>query len=275
MYNFNNWPIWYVLVAYIVAMASSSSPGLIPPHWGSQVMLTAQLVSFFGLSLLAVLVLNAWRKQRTLGSDFGFQPGRLGRTLAVAAVFFALHYVMVWAAERYVPAIGRFGKNPLEGVDMGSSPARQMLMIVNFTILAPLGEEVLYRGLMFASAASGLARWSWLRSKISGKGVCALALMLSSALFSEIHSGESTPHEVLALYFLNGALFAGAYWVSGSLWAPVLVHSMNNAVVVGGALPQSAVPILQPDVLRVLCVFAPLICVAVLYLLWRILPHDK
>jgi membrane protease YdiL (CAAX protease family) len=90
------------------------------------------------------------------------------------------------------------------------------LMVLTVVIAAPLGEELFFRGYLFPAL-----RKSW--------GVLA-AMLVSGALFSLVH-GEWVGF--LGLMEIGVMLAALRLW-SGSLWAAIIGHAVNNAIA-GGA----------------------------------------
>lgn len=85
-------------------------------------------------------------------------------------------------------------------------------MTLTVVIAAPLGEELFFRG--FALPA---LRRSW--------GIAA-AVLVSGALFSMLHMD---PVGFLGLMEI-GVLLAALRWWSGSLWAAVIGHAVNNGI---------------------------------------------
>lgn len=94
--------------------------------------------------------------------------------------------------------------------------ANALPMLITVVIAAPLGEELFFRGF----ALPALKR-SW--------GLLA-ALLVSGALFSLLHMD---PVGFLGLMEI-GVLLAALRWRTGSLWAAVLGHAVNNGIA-GGA----------------------------------------
>jgi uncharacterized protein len=95
-------------------------------------------------------------------------------------------------------------------------PANLIIMAVLAVILAPLAEEFVFRGVLFAAFHKTI-------------GVIGSAVLLS-ALWSVMHWGYSSQN-LLAL-FLLGLLFAYIVWRTGSLWPAIVGHTANNLVAV-------------------------------------------
>lgn len=88
--------------------------------------------------------------------------------------------------------------------------------------VAPIAEEVFFRGFFFAGLGRGMPIWA--------------AALLSGVLFGAIHLQAGNLAIVPQLSLL-GVLLAWLYVRTGSLWPPILVHGLNNglafAVLVG------------------------------------------
>ena len=96
---------------------------------------------------------------------------------------------------------------------------------LNPIISAPIAEEVLFRGLVFRLLLERLTVWS--------------ALAVSALLFALIHlpywwlSGAASPAGLclrLGSIFAHGVFFGLLYHWSGSLYAPLICHLLNNLV---------------------------------------------
>jgi hypothetical protein len=107
----------------------------------------------------------------------------------------------------------------LEGIpDLLSrhNPARLVLDIVVIAIVAPVAEEILFRGFLLHRWA---ARWGM-----------RTAVTLSSAFFAILHV------ELIGHFFF-GVVMAALYVRTQSLWMPILAHALNNGIVVALSLP--------------------------------------
>jgi membrane protease YdiL (CAAX protease family) len=98
------------------------------------------------------------------------------------------------------------------------------VFIFTAVILAPLFEETVFRGLL----------QNMLRAVFRGRGANALwardllAVVVTAAIFAAAH-GTPTGFPVL---FISGLMMGIAYWRTGSLWASMTVHFINNLVAV-------------------------------------------
>jgi len=131
-------------------------------------------------------------------------------------------------------------------------------MLITVTLAAPLGEELFFRG--FALPA---LRRTW--------GPLA-ALVVSGALFSLLHMD---PVGFIGLMEI-GMLLAALRWWSGSLWAAVIGHAVNNGIAGGAFLLGWEDPDLAPPA-WVLALGATLLIVGLWQLarlLRRSLPED-
>lgn len=104
-----------------------------------------------------------------------------------------------------------------EGI--ADTPARLVLAILAAVVMAPLAEELLFRGLLHR----GLRR----RMRL------VPATLLSSVLFAVVHVDvvASQPLALVGLTFV-GVILALAHERTGSLLVPVVIHATHNAVTI-------------------------------------------
>ena len=81
---------------------------------------------------------------------------------------------------------------------------------------APLSEEYLFRGFLFAG---------WSRSKLGVTGT----ILLTSALWAAVHTQYDAYY--VAAVFAFGVLAGIARHRTGSLWVPILIHAVVNLVI--------------------------------------------
>ncbi|GAB4196891.1 MAG: hypothetical protein OHK0022_14800 [Roseiflexaceae bacterium] len=107
--------------------------------------------------------------------------------------------------------------------------AGQALFFITAAVLAPVGEEVLFRGYVFNALRQSYATRPW--------GL-ALAFGLSALLFSLAHSLAAT-RDVIGLLiptFVMGLLLAWGTYRTGSVIPAIIAHAMNNGLAVMGLI---------------------------------------
>ena len=92
-----------------------------------------------------------------------------------------------------------------------TSNGLSLSFIVNVTVLAPIHEELLFRGLLQGAFFDN----SW------------LGLVLTSSLFSFMHEPYDIPS--FCYYLFGGLLLGFAYKKSQNLWVSTLVHMFYNS----------------------------------------------
>lgn len=101
--------------------------------------------------------------------------------------------------------------NPLP-VDSNDNIALIVVLGIAVVAIAPLSEELFFRGLIFRG--------------LRGYWRLLPALAVSGLLFGAFHGNVS----VLVPFAFIGALFAWGYERSGSLWIPILAHALVNGL---------------------------------------------
>jgi membrane protease YdiL (CAAX protease family) len=112
------------------------------------------------------------------------------------------------------------GTNPLAAIHapLPSEPTQRLLFFIIGGLVAPLAEEICFRGVLY----NYFRRW----------GV-ATALIASTALFVILHSVHGFPLTQL----IGGVLFALSYECSGNLMVPITIHASGNLAIFMLSLP--------------------------------------
>jgi len=170
------------------------------------------------------LVLYFWRRRATAAerresADRLGKPGTWGWALAAGLVTFLFSSLM--------SAGGRALGLDLEpsNLDMiRDGFARFPVFLALFAVvLAPLYEELLFRRVLFG--------------RLWQAGWPVLGLVLSSLVFALVHelpglNGKPMSSTVflILVYAGMGGIFAWVYRRTGTLWAPIAAHILNNAI---------------------------------------------
>jgi membrane protease YdiL (CAAX protease family) len=185
---------------------------------GNDVGLTTRviLVTFFGLTAVGIgsiwLVIVVWGKRTW--RDLGFRP--LSRKWQQVSMWLAIGLVVVRVligtllAVRY-PALTEGMEDMLFTAENDLLTTIAVLILVAFVI--PIWEELFFRGFLYKWSRNRLGMWA--------------AISLNALLFGVFHL---IPLQILLAAMMGFAL-AWIYERSDSLWAPILMHMINNLIV--------------------------------------------
>lgn len=142
----------------------------------------------------------------------------------------------------------------------GWTGAELALLVAAVTILAPIGEELLFRGYLLRVLG---ARYG----AVTGIGVTAL-------LFALLHVN---PASLLALFTL-GVVFGTLRLATGSIWPAILAHAIQNGIscvlVLAGAVEEAPDELPFGQALALLVASTPFV-VLPLAVLWRRRPEQE
>lgn len=211
--------LWIVAVIFtcsgVVGYGFSIVSGDGPPSGIEAIVLTSLAVhwpALIGIGLLVVLRGASWHHA------FGVARGRLAPDLRCGLVAFLamtpivfVHLLANWTALRAFgvePALQQVASHLLEE----APPLAACYKVFTAVVLAPVAEELLFRGLVFPLAARKIQP--------------ARATVAVSLVFAAIHGDLSV---MLPLFAVSLTLCA-AYQASRSIAVPVLMHMLFNGV---------------------------------------------
>jgi membrane protease YdiL (CAAX protease family) len=200
----------------IVAIASGTTGELDDPPPGLSIALTL----FQNLALVGAAFGFAYLARRPTAADFGLlRPPRIGRAIGLLIATWVGFYALsaLW--------VGLLDLNETQelpdrlGAD--NSTVNLLAVVVLITVVAPLGEELFFRGYFFGS----LRNW---------RGVWPAAIA-TGAIFGLIHAGSAPAGFLVPLGFFGFGLCL-LYHYSGSLYPCIALHALNNSIALGATL---------------------------------------
>lgn len=141
------------------------------------------------------------------------------------------------------------------------STAALVLILLGTTVVGPFVEEVAFRGLIYRGLRNVLVG----RSRVLAVLLAALA---QTTLFVKLHPADSMT--VLVLGSL-AVLWAVSFEVTGSLWVPIISHSLYNAVTIGLSMGGPHSPLHPSGIVWVVLACAPLLAAGLAWLCGRLL----
>lgn len=198
-------------VEYAAQGVTEPDPSVLEARMQQHILTPSGLAGIYLVQCLMVLPLiffaahfpnQSW--QKTLGFHrFGLRS--LCTWLMIYAVYFVLQYLI---SEALQIDPGDFMRSLNGSQHLGAA----LVLIIG----APLLEELIFRGYLFKA-------WRHTRLGLSG------TLLLTSLLFTLLHLGQYN-FSVLAIIFTLSLLLGLAREKSGSIWVPLIIHSLNNGI---------------------------------------------
>lgn len=175
-----------------------------------------------------VVILTLLLRTRPTPGAFGLQmPSRPWLTVGAVVVAF-LGYLVLSAGLGSLLGIGNREDSLPTTLGATESAAAGVAIALGVTILAPVGEEFLLRGVVFAGMRDGARTFMrpWL--------AVALAALVNGVIFGALHG--ATDPIFIPILMLFGAILCLLYHLTGSLFAPIALHLTNNTVAISTAL---------------------------------------
>lgn len=149
--------------------------------------------------------------------DFGLVRVRFWPSLAKGGAVMAC-YLIAFAV--YSALVNLKADDAPDQLGAGDGNFNMLAFALLVGAMAPLGEEMLYRGVVFRALKNGV-------------GV-VLGAAISGVLFGVLHIDSLDSERLLQVVPLCvlGFAFAIAYWWSGTLFVPIALHATNNSLAV-------------------------------------------
>jgi membrane protease YdiL (CAAX protease family) len=168
------------------------------------------------LVFVAVAVFFAQLGGRAVAAyQFGLRPTRFWRALRLAAttIFLFLAFSLIWTGISQAPK-----EKLLEQLGASESALLLILSASLTCVVAPVCEEILFRGFIFRALRNWRGTWP--------------AAIITGVTFGAVHAGSAPAADLVPLAVLGFALCL-LYERSGSLYPCIVVHSLNNAFAFG------------------------------------------
>jgi membrane protease YdiL (CAAX protease family) len=251
------WPLWSVpaglglglaltLLTGSIVLAIGSLAGASISHEPPAVNIAASLAQ--DASFVAAALMFAVFMAKGRAADFGFRRMPGGLALAYFVIAGVGYYVFSFI---FTLALNLHGKDNLpSGFGVNRSTAALIATIVFVCLVAPIAEELVFRGFIFGA----LRR---MRLMIGGADLgTVLAAVITGVLFGAAHAGGSATVGQLVQLGVLGFVLCLVRWRTGSLYPGIALHSLNNALAIGVNQQWNAIEVLGLIVAAVVIVCA-------------------
>ncbi|MDO5696850.1 MAG: type II CAAX endopeptidase family protein [Dermatophilus congolensis] len=222
------WKAWYAIPAFFAIVLASSVAVLgsfIPAEdAATRELINALLVpaQFIVIALLAVGFLAIVARRWPTTRDLGLRTKITGREMGLLAIVFVVSHVLFWLLSKTAAADPGQARRYFLEMDLAGPVAVAAASIVASAILAPVCEELLYRGAILRPIHDHLARHGR-----AGLGVVA-GILASAAAFAMPHLGGSLTGAEAGSYLITGIAFGLVYVITGSMTAAMVSHSLQS-----------------------------------------------
>lgn len=165
-----------------------------------------------------IIVIGAprlWLRRTTTLRELGVQRSLLWRDFLLAPFaivgYLVLSIGLLWLATTFLPWID-FEQEQNVGFEQLASRYEYILAFITLVVIAPLAEELLFRGYLYGKVRRILPMW--------------LAVLLISVAFGAAHGQWNVAIDTFALSVAMCSLRE----YTGTIWAGVLVHMAKNGL---------------------------------------------
>jgi membrane protease YdiL (CAAX protease family) len=219
------WPLVILLLGDLAFFAVRLIHDIVAPASGAEVTEAEWLRSLYMMlvatDMAFIWLFARWLARRGLATAvLDFRPERWTFETGQAVVLLLLTLVF---GSALTDAITDLFPLPTETHELpvpGEERFAVWYMVPAIVILGPYLEEVVFRGWMLPALARRMGGW-------------VLPILISSAMFGLLHIYVGAP--VVIYTFVLGVCAALARRVTGRMWAPILLHSANNALSLAGS----------------------------------------
>ena len=225
------WPAWLAPVGpvagLLVALVGGLIVALIGAAFGSPldaeqpapgILLGGTVAQDIGFVAAAVL-LAAMTAGRPWAAQFGLRRTHPGR----AVLWIGALYVGFIAFTALWQAFVKIDEDTELLDDLGANRSDLLLVLsaILVCVLAPLVEELFFRGFFFRALFNWRGLWP--------------AAILTGVVFGAIHFGSSPVGAIVPLMVFGFGLCL-LYWKTGSLYPCIAVHAINNSIAFGSLM---------------------------------------
>lgn len=221
----SSWPPWTaglaLVTAFLFAILGAIAVGIIGAIFGASfedpppaVNIAATVVQ--DAAFVGAAVLFAGRTGRVLPAQFGFVRTGLRTALGWMAGAYVTYIVLgqLWAQ---VVDTNKTDKLP-DSLGADESTVALVAVCIVVTVIAPLAEEVFFRGYFFGALRNWRGPWP--------------AAIITGIVFGGIHVG-SAPAVFLVPLGVLGFMLCIVRWQTGSLLPCIALHAINNGLAFG------------------------------------------
>lgn len=242
------WPWWYGIAAgfsgFFVAMIGAAIVAAAIAAGGGDTDGGAfnQIATVvFDACLVGAAVFFASRTQRPRLWHFGLRRARFWPTVGWAALGMVSFWIFAIAYSGIVNPKGE--QETLDTLGVDKSTVALVGAAVLVIVVAPLAEELFFRAFFYRALRTRLPVWA--------------AALIDGALFGAIHYENPRMLTILPILGMLGVIFCLIYERTGTIFATVSLHALNNFIAFGGSTDEWAVAGIVGGTMLLACTSLP------------------
>lgn len=180
------------------------------------VILLAEASVIFGVWLI---LRNRGKSWASIGIKKFIKKADIKLIITGFAIYFGLSLAVRLLIDVIIPAVN-LDQSQQIGFDNANSLQQLLVVFLALCIAVPVGEEVLFRGLMFGG----------LKKYLNSRKALVLTSVVFGAAHLEMFSGSSLNWGAAADTTVFSAVLIWVYQKSGNLWVPIGLHALKNTI---------------------------------------------
>jgi membrane protease YdiL (CAAX protease family) len=245
------WPAWYAPLGFVSAFAITvvlfAVAGAFAAIFGADISGDSSTLTVIGtviqnIVLIGTALFLASRTSPPRPWHFGLRRTRFWPAVGWSALALASFYVF---AATYSAILQPSGEQTV-AEDLGADKSTFALIVAGILVIviAPIAEEFFFRGFFYRA----------LRTRFR----VLTAALIDGVVFGAIHFTGSDTLSILPILGILGFVFCLVYERTGSLFAPIALHAVNNTVAFSVATDGSvAISLVLGPLMVLACVLAP------------------
>jgi membrane protease YdiL (CAAX protease family) len=220
------WPWWYgpvamglglvaTFIAISIALVIMLAAGVDNTEDSKGYLYTAAAIQYVAFTAAALFL--ASRTERPRAWHFGLRRTKLWPTIGWTALGYVSFFVFAGIYAVLVEPEGK--QETLDDLGTKESDLFVVGAAILVIVLAPLAEEFFFRAFFYRA----------LRTKLP----IVAAALINGAIFGVIHYESTDMLDILPILAILGVIFCLVYEKTGSLFAVVALHALNNIVSYG------------------------------------------
>lgn len=198
---------WFLVI--MLLMGVTELPGVFGQDAQGQVPLVWQML---GLALILLVIWSCYRLARCLALPLWSKAIWSWRSLGLVLLAFAIKSAVAFLGQYWLEHLG-LADTANQAIINEQFTQMPILLTAQSALLAPIAEELMYRGLI-QKKLFGTYPW--------------LGLLVSSFIFAAMHVPTNLPSWFI--YGSSGLIYGLLYMKTDKLVFPIALHMLNNAI---------------------------------------------